>query len=131
MPVYQNPEQLYLNMQQLFDQLASKDGSAAEAVANSRLMIRLHTYAPEAEILINGRKNPVDITYGASKLRPDLDFLLSADALHYILLGELSLKRALTSGQLKVRGPAFKSFVLEGIFRQGQELYPQIWQSNT
>ena len=127
MPVYRDPEQLQKNLKQLFDQIASEGDSAAQAVAKSRLILRLKTYDPEVEIVVNGRVNPVQITYGASRLRADLDITLSADALHQILMGELTLKRALTSGQMKVRGPIIKSFVFEGIFRRGQELYPEIW----
>lgn len=127
MPTYRRSEQLYDNLQQLFDQIAGDDGSAGEEISKSRLIIRLKTRDPEVEIVINGRKNPVEVSYGATRLRPDLDIDLSADALHRILLAELSLKQALASGQLKVRGQIFKSFALEELFRRGQELYPGIW----
>ena len=115
-------------MQQLFDQIASEGASAAQAVSKSSLIMGLKTYDPELQITVNGRAKPVEITYGPTRLRPDLDITISADALHFIMLGELSLKKALTKGQVRVRGPVHKTFVLEGIFRRSQELYPQIWR---
>lgn len=128
MPVYKSSEQLSEKLQTLFDRIGSQDPQAGEAVVKSRLLIRLRTTNPTVEILVNGRTNPVRITYGETKLNPDLDIELAADVLHKILMDELSLKKAFTGGKLKVRGPVMKSFVLEGIFRQGQEYYPQIFE---
>ena len=130
MPAYQNSEQLLTNLKLLFDQIAREDGNAVDAIVRTRLIIRLSISDPEVEILVNGRKNPVEITYGQNRLRPDLDIRLSADVLHDILLKKRSLKGAFTSGAVKVRGPLIKSFVMEDIFRRGQELYPEIWEDS-
>ena len=126
MPIYKNSEQLYLSLKTLFGRIQNQYPDAVQTVKQARLIIRFKTSFPQGEVLINGRKYPVEITYGASSLRADLDVELSADALHYILLDELSLKKALSSRQMKVRGPVLKSFVLEEIFRRGQALYPQV-----
>ena len=131
MPIYQHSSQLERNLIELFDSIAEDGDSASIAVTKSRLIMGLNTYEPQIEVLINGRKNPVEITYGGYVLRPDLELTISADALHYILLGELGFTKALARGQLKVRGPVHKSFVFEGVFRRGQELYPAIFQKNT
>lgn len=126
MSVYHNAEQLYDVLKLLFGRVHALDPEAAHAVSKSRLIVRLRLASPTAEVVINGRKNPPEITYGNSSLRPDLDVDLTADALHHILLAELPLRKAIASKQMKVRGPVWKSFVLEGIFRSGQTLYPQI-----
>jgi hypothetical protein len=131
MPIYASSSALEKNMKQLFDQIASEGDAAAEAVSKSRLIMGLTMYDPELQITVNGRVKPVEITYGPTRLRPDLGITISADALHYIMLGELSLKKALIKGQVRVRGPVHKSFVLEGVFRRGQELYPHIWQGES
>jgi putative sterol carrier protein len=130
MTIYQHSSQLERNLRELFDSIAEDGDSASKAVSKSRLIMGLKTYEPEIEVLINGRKDPVEITYGSYRLRPDLELTINADALHYILLGELGFTKALAGGQLKLRGPVHKSFVLEGVFRRGQELYPEIWQKN-
>lgn len=126
MTYYESTDQLIRHLQSLFDRLRIDEPEATRAVTSSRLIIRLNLRSPQAEILINGRHNPAQVSYQAGALRPDLDISLPADTLHRILMSELSLKKALASGQMVVRGPIFKTFALEDIFRKGQALYPQI-----
>lgn len=126
MPVYKGSDQLYACMKGLFGSVGKADVSAADTLNESRLIIQLNLTDPDAEILINARRKPIEIKYGKSNLRPDLEITLSADTMHKILIDELSIKQAFTSGQVKVRGPIWKSFVLEGIFRSGQESYLQV-----
>ena len=126
MSYYASTDQLIRRLSRLFERMGAVAPEATRAVSTSRLIIRLNLHEPEAEILINGRSNPAQITYGPASLRPDLDINLPADGLHKILLKELSLKQALASGQMRVRGPIFKTFALEKIFRTGQALYPGI-----
>ena len=126
MPVFANSTQLNSCLKALFTRVGEENPDATRQVSASHLVIRLRVISPEAEMVINGRRNPAQITYGASSLRPDLDVQLSADALHAILLAELPLGKALASGQMKVRGPVLKSFVMEDVFHSGQAIYPQI-----
>jgi hypothetical protein len=126
MGIYRDTEKLYRVLRAFFAQIQSENPEAAEAVSKARLILRLRTSDPFAEVTINGRKNPPEITYGMSTLRPDLEVDLSAQALHSILLAELPLGKAVSSRQVKVRGSIWKSFVLEGIFQSGQAIYPQI-----
>ena len=76
--------------------------------------------------MVNGRKDPPQITYGKTALRPDLEIQLSADTLHKILLGELRLSSAVATRQLAVRGPIHKSLVFEDIFHSAQAFYPSV-----
>lgn len=126
MPVYQNSDQLYEGLKLLFGKIQGQGPGATRAVLSSRLAIRLQCAAPPAQVLIDGRLNPVKIFYGSSPLRPDLDVALTADALHEILMGDLSLRKALGSGVMKVRGPVWKTFALEEILHHGRALYPQV-----
>jgi putative sterol carrier protein len=126
MAIYQDSQQLYDSMKTFFRRIGEEYPSAAGEVSKAKLIIRLSTSAPPTAITLNGRKTPPEVSYGDSTLRPDLAIDLTAEALHYILLGELSLTKALASGQLKVSGPVWKSFVLEGVFHHGQAIYPQI-----
>jgi hypothetical protein len=128
MPVFKNSEQLYNCLEMLFTRIGEDDIKANQKVSASRLVMRLRCKDPSAEVVIDGRSNPVNITFGVSKLRPDLDLEITADALHYILLGQMNLTKAIGSGSLKFRGPVWKSFVMEDIFRRGQAIYPQVLQ---
>jgi len=126
MPFYKSPDDLYRNLKILFSQIDERETNVSQTISQSRLLIRLKIVDPPADILLNGRKNPPQVIYGKNSFRPDLDIEITSDALHYILLGQLTFKKALTSKQIKVRGPVWKSFVLEDLFRLGQELYPQL-----
>lgn len=128
--VYQTSEELIANLKILFGQIQAGDGSATKALSDARLIIRIRTHAPRTEITINGRKSPVSVTYHEPGLRPDLDIDLPADVLHAILMGEQSLKLAFTRGEMKVKGPFWKAFSLDAIFKFGQTLYPQVYVSS-
>lgn len=127
MPVYQTSEQLTHILQTLFDQVG-RDPKAVESLVKSRLIIRLKITDPQAVVVINGRKNPPQLSYTAGALQPDLDIQLSADTLDKILRKELRLSAAVAARELTVRGPVWKSFVLEDIFHSAQELYPRLQQ---
>lgn len=126
MAVFADSEQFYTATKALFARLAEQDPGAADAILASHLVIRVRSSDPEAEININGRKRPLQTTFGPSPTRPTLEIELAGDTLHQIMLGEQSMKKALADGRLKVRGPAWKAMALADLFRRGQTLYPEV-----
>ena len=128
MAVYVDSEQLYTNVEALFALIAEESPGAADAVLASRLVIRLRCTEPDAEITINGRRRPLETTYGPTRLRPTFEIELAADTLHAILLGELGLAKAVTNGLVEVRGPVWRAKALADLFHQAQELYLQVLQ---
>lgn len=126
MPVFQSPDQLLSTLEMLFERVQERNPDTMRKVSSSRVIIRFRCHNPQAEITMNARKNPVQFDTGRSKLRPDIDIQLSGDILHAILLGEVGLSKALGMGELKVKGPVWKAFVLQEVFQQGQSLYPAI-----
>ncbi|MBP1701388.1 MAG: hypothetical protein H6Q38_495 [Chloroflexi bacterium] len=126
MPVFSSSDQVYAVMKTLLTRLGEKDPQAAQIITRSRLVLRLQLNQPPAEITINGKHHPIEFAFGKSALRPDLELAIGCDALHYILTGQLKFSKALGSGQLKLRGPVWKAFVLEDVFRHLQGLYPVV-----
>ena len=126
MAAYVDTNQLYDCTRALFARIEAQDPRAADAILASRLVIRVRCTDPDAEFTLNGRQRPLQTTFGPSSLRPTLDIALSADTLHRIMLGELSLKTALANGKLAVRGPVWKAMALADLFRHSQVLYPQV-----
>jgi putative sterol carrier protein len=125
---YQDTEHLYKTLQQLFEQLEQYNPTAATDFSRSRLIVRLNTTEPEGVVVLNGRTTPITTLFGEeARLRPDLDITLTANALHQILLGELSLTKALGQRDLQVKGSIFKATALANLFRQSQSIYPQLW----
>ncbi len=126
MTVYQNSEQLTACFRDLFDRIATHHADAVADLSRARLIFRFQCQAPAAEVWINGRKQPPETLFGPAALRPDLDIALEGDILHRILLGELSITKALGARQLQVRGPVWKARALADIFRRSQTVYPRV-----
>lgn len=126
MAFYSSSEQFYACAQALFDRLEKENPSAGDDVIAAKLLIRLLCSDPMAAILINGRRRPVSVSYGVNRIRPELEVTLKTDTLHQILLGKLSLSKALSAKALRVRGPVWKTLALGELFDQCQALYPQI-----
>jgi putative sterol carrier protein len=126
MSVFKSSGQLYKALKLTFERVQERYPETMRKVSSSRLIIRFRCRNPQAEITMDGRKNPVQFDYGEGKLRPDIDIELSGDVLNAILLGEVGLSKALGMGELKVKGPVWKAFVLQDVFQRGQTLYPAI-----
>jgi len=115
-------------MQALFEQLRHETLNPIDTLVSSHLSIRLKLTDPEAQILINGRKHPIEVNYGLTNGRVDLEIEMTADHLHQILMDEYSIKKGFSNGELKVRGPVWKTLVFADIFIKGRTYYPQVLQ---
>ena len=129
MALYANADQLYAAFDALFTALKQAHPQAVRAVETSRLTIRLNITDLQARINMNAKRRPIDVSYGQTSGRVDLDIELSAETLHQILLGKLPLTKAIGSQQLKLRGPIFKIMPLADLFNQAQTLYPGVLQA--
>ena len=126
MAVYASDKQLYSCFKALFSKIEEEDSEAADSLLKSKLSIRFQCSDPPASITIDARKNPVNIAYGSTGIKPTMDISLSADTLHEILLGEIGLSKAMGSGRMKPKGPIWKSVALEPLLHDAQKLYPEI-----
>jgi hypothetical protein len=126
MAIYRDSEQLYTCAAAFFNRLRETYPQAEDAVKKARTLIKVSCPDLQAEFLVNGRRNPVEIVYGANKIRPEVEVEMSSDTLHQILLGELSLPKAVTTRQMKIKGPVWKTFPLAELFERGQDIYPDV-----
>jgi len=126
MPIFSDTEQFYACMRAVFARMGQDDPSAGKAISRAGLILRLTLHDPPAQITIDGRHNPLQISYGPSSLRPDLEVALSSDTLHKILLGQLNGMSALGAGLLTVRGPVLRALMLGDLFGHLQAVYPGV-----
>lgn len=124
MTVFSSSGEFYKVLHALFDRLEEEDPEVSQAVLDTKMAFRLGFTEPEAELFINGKKNPLKIEYGPIEKKSDLEVDIPADMFHEIMLGELTLKKAFATGKIKLRGPIWKAFALEKIFQHGQKHYP-------
>lgn len=128
MAFFTEANQIYTTMQALFEQLRHETPNPIDTLVSSHLSIRLILSDPEAQILINGRKRPVEVNYGLTNGRVDLDIKMTADQLHQILLDEYSIKKGFANGEIQVRGPVWKTLAFADIFKKGRIYYPKVLQ---
>ena len=126
MPTFANADELYACLRPTFGRVAEGDPAAFDGLMKGRLLIRFKTSGPSAEISLDGRQRPVQLSYGMMSTRADLEAELPADVLHLILLDQLSIKQAMAKGQIRVRGPAWKLAVVIDVIKAGRRFYPEI-----
>lgn len=125
---YQDEAQLYSCMQDLFNRVESDLPQATDSLIKAKLCIRFNVSDPVAILLINAQKRPLQIEYGrANSYKPDLDVDVTGEALHQILLGQLSLTKAIGSKKVKPKGPIWKIMALADLFYHAQKIYPAIF----
>jgi hypothetical protein len=131
MAIFSGPDQLYDCLRDLFAQLQAGQPDAAESLLKSRLCLQFVCADPQAVFTIDARQRPLAIIYGqpadgAGPAKANLEVQVTADVLHQILLGELTLTKALGSKQLVPRGPIWKATALADLFYHAQKVYPQV-----
>jgi hypothetical protein len=128
MPTFAHSDALYACLRPMFARISAEAPAAYDGLLKSRLQVKFKVTAPAAEVVIDGRQRPVMVTYGPSAGRPDLEAALSAETLHQILLDALSIKKAMASGHIRVRGPAWKLSVVIDVIKAGRRFYPEIFK---
>ena len=129
---YQDEAQLYNCMQDLFGRVEADLPQATESLIKAKLSIRFNVSDPEAMLLINAKKRPLQIEYGrVNSHNPDLDVDVTGEALHQILLGQLSLTKAMGSKKVKPKGPIWKIMALADLFYHAQKIYPAVYASRS
>jgi alkyl sulfatase BDS1-like metallo-beta-lactamase superfamily hydrolase len=127
---YQDDTQLYDCLQDLFGQIEADLPQATDSLLKAKMCIRFNVSDPDATLLVNAQKRPLQIEYGrANSHKPDLDVDVTGEALHQILLGQLSLTKAVGSKQVKPKGPIWKIMALADLFYHAQKIYPAVYAS--
>ena len=125
MAIFRSEEHLYSILQQVFERVSAHPDHI-EAFTHSNLVIRMHTTAPDAEVLLDGRQPPLEVFYGSRPGKANLEITLPADLLHAIWLSEESASSAFFSGRIKTKGNFMKAMQLIDLFRECERVYPEI-----
>ena len=129
---YQDDMQLYDCLQDLFGQIEADLPQATDSLLKAKMCIRFNVSDPDATLLVNAQKRPLQIEYGrANSHKPDLDVDVTGEALHQILLGQLSLTKAVGSKQVKPKGPIWKIMALADLFYHAQKIYPAVYTTRS
>lgn len=124
--VYASADQAKAVYIRLFEQVANEYSSSMETFKKSKMVVKFQMKDPQLDMWVDGRTDPVATGFGKQDLKPDLTLKMSGNTLHEILLGTMSLTRAMTFRKLKVGGSMFQAMKLEDLFHSYQANYPQI-----
>lgn len=125
MAFYQSADELKQVMTKLFDRL-NEDPSALNDFLRSKMVVRFSFVDPQLEAVISGKSNPISVVLGPYEGRPDLDLHMPADVIHNVWLGNVRLRDAFMSGQIKVTGNIFRAMQLADLFRKAEAEYPRV-----
>ena len=128
MAVYQNAAQLETCADRLFQRVQEEHPAALKRVLGQRMLIRLACSQPDTTIWLDGRRRPLQLTFGEARQRPHLDIALKTSTLHRILMGDLSLQNAFSNGNVQIAGALWRLPALAELFSQAQTLYPAVLQ---
>lgn len=126
MSVYQNAAQLETCADRLFQRVQTEHPDALKRVLGQRMLIRLACTQPATTIWLDGRRRPLQLTFGEARQRPHLDIALPTETLHRILMGDISLQKAFSNGNIQVAGALWRLPALADLFTQAQTLYPAV-----
>lgn len=127
MAVYQSSEQFYQVMHDVFSYVIQHP-QHIESFTRSNLVIRMRTTDPDAEILLDGRQPPLEVFYGPTPGRANLEISLAADLLHELWLGRESTHLAFYTGRIRTTGNLLKAMQLSEVFTEAERIYPTVAQ---
>jgi hypothetical protein len=127
MAYYKDTNEFYAIISMFFEQMRNEQPNPVDTLINQKIAFRFRVKHPDAVLIIDARKYPVNIHYGDGvQLKPELEIETDADTIHSILMSELSLTKAIGYRLLSVRGPVWKTIPLGEIFAQGKQVYPKV-----
>jgi 2-oxoisovalerate dehydrogenase E1 component len=111
MYVFSDIEQLYEVLDATFRR-ARQDPEVAQELRAGNLVVRFRYHDPTGEITIDLTQDPITWTCGQSDLPADVTMTQSGDTSHRFWLGQLSVPRAIATGQIVARGSVPKALAL-------------------
>lgn len=123
--IFQSDQQFYAVLNSVFERLAANPANI-DTFIHSNLVVRLNFVNPTAEILVDGRQPPLEVFYGPSPGKANLEVTMSADLLHAIWIGDESTSQSLFSGRIKTKGNLLRATQLLDLFREAERVYPAV-----
>ncbi|MBK8051535.1 MAG: hypothetical protein IPK16_33280 [Anaerolineales bacterium] len=78
--------------------------------------------------MLDGRQPPLEVFYGPTPGRANLEISLAADLLHELWLGRESTHLAFYTGRIRTTGNLLKAMQLSEVFAEAERIYPTVAQ---
>jgi len=94
----------------------------------SNMVIKFLYSDPALSITIDCTKNPVQLLFNDSSVKPEVEMSMKADVAHRFWFGKVNLLAALTRREMVAKGPIPKVLKLLPVIKPAYDLYPQYLQ---
>jgi putative sterol carrier protein len=112
MPLFENAQDVYDTLGQLFVDIASDEELAPE-FRKANTIVRYQYSEPESAITVRLQEGrPGDVDFGESDIEPEVTMTMAADTAHRFWLGQVNVTVALARGEIKAQGPVAKILAL-------------------
>ena len=125
--IYASAAQLEALFARMFDQIETDDPDGMDQLVDEQMVIRFRLRQPDVELWIDGRSKPVQTSFGTQDLKASLTAEMTANSMHELLLGTLSLAKAVLFRTIKVQGSKSKAMKLESLLHAMQAVYPDLF----
>lgn len=133
MGIFKSPDELYETFGALFKDVQKSD--LGKGVGNSGLVVKFDFADPEAQIVLDCRKEDVTRLPGEhfsvsekTSLTPDIEMWMRADLAHKFWFGKVNLLTALTTRRIVAKGSLPKLLKFLPILRPLYTRYPEVLQ---
>lgn len=115
----------------LFDRVKT-DANIAPKISAAKIVIQWRYDEPKATVTIDAAHPPtqpgayVDVYWGATDLKPDVEMTMKADIAHQFWHGKINLMAALTRRQIIAKGPIPKILKLLPAVEPVYTMYPRM-----
>lgn len=126
MSVFENTDQLYTVMQELWRQIKADKGMSSKLLS-SRLIVRFIYKEPDGVLTIDGSDgHDIKVYVGPQDLNCDVEMSMKSDVAHNFWLGKENPALALIQGKIVSRGPVNKALALLPVVKPAFQIYPRI-----
>jgi len=126
MSVFQDTDELYLIMQELWNQIKA-DSDMAQKLLDTRLVVRFIYKEPEGWLTIDGSDGKeLKISVGPCETKAVVEMSMKSDFAHNFWLGKENPAVALLQGKIVSRGPVNRALALLPVVRPAFAIYPRI-----
>ncbi len=115
----------------LFDRVKT-DANIAPKISAAKIVIQWRYDEPKATVTIDAAHPPtqpgayIDVYWGATSLKPDVEMTMKADIAHQFWHGKINLMAALTRRQIIAKGPIPKILKLLPAVEPVYTMYPRM-----
>ena len=107
MAYFSSTDQIYDVFAGFMNDIAA-DPQLGPKFVKSKTVFRINYTDPDASILVDCTHDPIQITEGASDVKPDVELTMKADNGHLFWMGKLKITTAITKRKVKVNGQVTK-----------------------